>query len=152
TNKATGVRVQDGNTGAVTEYYAKVIFLCASTLNSTWLMMNSTSDRFPNGFGNDSDELGRNVMDHHLGVGARASVEGYDEHYYSGRRPNGIYIPRFRNLGDAGTKQATFARGYGYQGGASRQGWQRLVAEMGFGKQFKDEISEPGPWTVGIGG
>ena len=151
-NRATGVRVQDANTKSTTEYYAKVIFLCASTLNSTWLMMHSKSDRFPNGFGNDSDELGRNVMDHHLGVGAQADVEGYDDRYYSGRRPNGIYIPRFRNIADSKTKRNDFARGYGYQGGASRTGWQRLVAEMGFGKDLKDDISEPGPWTIGIGG
>jgi choline dehydrogenase-like flavoprotein len=151
-NKATGVRVQNAHTKTTTEYYAKVIFLCASTLNSTWLMLNSKSDRFPNGFGNDSDELGRNVMDHHLGVGAQADIDGYEDRYYTGRRPNGIYIPRFRNLGDGATKRNDFARGYGYQGGASRTGWQRLVAEMGFGKELKDDISEPGPWTVGIGG
>lgn len=149
-NKATGVRVLDANTKQTTEYYAKVIFLCASTLNSTWIMMNSKSDRFPTGFGNDSDELGRNVMDHHFLVGAQADVEGHEDRYYIGRRPNGIYIPRFRNLGDDATRQKDFVRGYGYQGGASRSGWQRLVAEMGFGKDFKEEMGEPGPWTMGI--
>jgi choline dehydrogenase-like flavoprotein len=111
-NKATGVRVQDAHTKTTTEYYAKVIFLCASTLNSTWLMLNSKSDRFPNGFGNDSDELGRNVMDHHLGVGAQADVEGHEDRYYSGRRPNGIYIPRFRNIADSRSKRNDFTRGY----------------------------------------
>jgi choline dehydrogenase-like flavoprotein len=151
-NKATGVRVQDANTKQTTEYYARVIFLCASTLNTTWIMMNSKSGRFPTGFGNDSDELGRNVMDHHFLVGAQADVDGYDDRYYIGRRPNGIYIPRFRNLGDAATKQKDFVRGYGYQGGASRTGWQRLVAEMGFGKDFKEEMGEPGPWTMGVTG
>ncbi len=149
-NKATGVRVLDANTKQATEYYAKVIFLCASTLNSTWIMMNSKSDRFPTGFGNDSDELGRNVMDHHFLVGAQADVDGYEDRYYIGRRPNGIYIPRFRNLGDSATKQKDFVRGYGYQGGASRTGWQRLVAEMGFGKEMKEEMEQPGGWTMGI--
>ncbi|MDP3494326.1 MAG: GMC family oxidoreductase [Hyphomonadaceae bacterium] len=149
-NKATGVRVLDATTKVETEYYAKVIFLCASALNTTWIMMNSKSDRFPEGFGNDSDELGRNVMDHHFLVGAQADVEGHEDRYYAGRRPNGIYIPRFRNLGDAATKQKDFTRGYGYQGGASRSGWQRLVGEMGFGKELKDEIEQPGDWTIGI--
>jgi choline dehydrogenase-like flavoprotein len=152
TNKATGVRVKDGNTGAMTEYYAKVLFLNASALATTWIMLNSKSDRFPNGFGNDSDELGRNVMDHHFLAGAQADVDGYEDRYYTGRRPTGIYVPRFRNLGDAATKQKDFARGYGYQGGASRTGWQRLVAEMGFGKGLKDEISQPGGWTMGLTG
>lgn len=149
-NKATGVRVLDANTKQTTEYYAKVLFICASTLNSTWIMMNSKSDRFPNGFGNDSDELGRNVMDHHFLVGAQADVDGYEDRYYIGRRPNGIYIPRFRNLGDGATKQKDFVRGYGYQGGASRTGWQRLVAEMGFGKEMKEDLEQPGGWTMGI--
>jgi choline dehydrogenase-like flavoprotein len=150
TNKATGVRVRDAETKQETEYYAKVLFICASTLNSTWLMLNSASDRFPAGFGNDSDQLGRNCMDHHFLVGAQADVDGFEDRYYAGRRPNGIYIPRFRNLGDDATKQKNFTRGYGYQGGASRTGWQRLVAEMGFGKEMKDEMQEAGGWTMGI--
>jgi choline dehydrogenase-like flavoprotein len=151
TNKATGVRVRDAETKKETEYYARVIFLCASTLNSTWIMMNSVSERFPSGFGNDSDQLGRNVMDHHFLVGAQCEVEGFQDRYYSGRRPNGIYIPRFRNLGDNATKK-DFVRGYGYQGGASREGWQRLVAEMGFGRDLKEELQKPGDWTMGING
>jgi choline dehydrogenase-like flavoprotein len=149
-NKATGVRVRDAETKKETEYYARVIFVCASALNTTWIMLNSTSERFPNGFGNDSDELGRNVMDHHFLVGAQAEVDGFEDRYYAGRRPNGIYIPRFRNLGDDATRQRDFVRGYGYQGGASRSGWQRLVAEMGFGKEMKEELQEPGGWTMGI--
>ena len=152
TGKATGVRVRDGLNGEETEFYAKVVFLCASTLPSTWIMLNSTSDRFPNGFGNDSDQLGRNVMDHHFLVGAQADVEGFEDRYYAGRRPTGIYIPRFRNLGDDSTRQKDFVRGYGYQGGASREGWQRLVAEMGFGKGMKEELQDPGQWTMGITG
>lgn len=152
TGKATGVRVRDGVTGDETEFYANVVFLCASTLNTTWIMLNSTSDRFPNGFGNDSDQLGRNVMDHHFLVGAQAAVDGFEDRYYAGRRPTGIYIPRFRNLGDDATRQKDFVRGYGYQGGASREGWQRLVAEMGFGREMKEELQDPGQWTMGITG
>jgi choline dehydrogenase-like flavoprotein len=97
--RATGVRVLDAETKEQLEFHARVIFLCASTFGSTFILMNSTSSRFPNGFGNDSGELGRNIMDHHLGVGASAAVDGYDDRYYSGQRPNGIYIPRFVNIG-----------------------------------------------------
>jgi choline dehydrogenase-like flavoprotein len=147
--KATGVKVLDAETGEQTEYYAKVIFLCASTFGSTFIMMNSISNRFPNGFGNDSGELGCNIMDHHLGVGAGAAVEGFDEQYYFGRRANGFYIPRYRNIGN---DKRDYLRGFGYQGGASRQGWSSLVAELNIGTALKDQVGKPGGWTVGMGG
>ncbi len=150
TNKADGVRVLDEATGKEIEFYADVIFLNASALNSAWIMMNSVSKRFPNGFGNDSDQLGRNIMDHHLGVGAAAEAPGYEEMYYSGRRPNGIYIPRFRNLGDAASKRSDYVRGFGYQGGAGRPNWDR--PEPGFGADRKAALSQPGPWLVRLGG
>src|SRR5690606_23810858 len=119
-NRATGVRVIDAETHQHHEFFARVIFLCASTFGSTFVMLNSISNRFPNGFGNDSGELGHNIMDHQLGVGAASVVEGYEDQYYSGRRANGIYIPRFRNIGK---NDRDYIRGFGYQGGASRQGW-----------------------------
>jgi choline dehydrogenase-like flavoprotein len=97
--KATGVRVIDQNTLKTTEYFAKIIFVNAGAIGSTAILMNSKSDRFPNGMGNDSDQLGRNLMDHHLNVGASADVEGFVDDYYHGNRPNGLYIPRFRNWG-----------------------------------------------------
>ena len=154
--KASGVRVLDVESGEEIEFYARVIFLCASALNSTWLMLNSTSARFPNGFGNASDQLGRNVMDHHLGVGAMAEVEGFDDMYYSGRRPNGIYIPRFRNLGDKASDRSDYLRGFGYQGGAGRLSWDRPpgMAEpaAAFGAERKAELSKPGPWMARLGG
>ncbi|KRB39934.1 GMC oxidoreductase [Phenylobacterium sp. Root700] len=150
--KASGVRVLDAETGEESEYYAKVIFLCASALNSAGIMLNSTSDRFPNGFGNGSDQLGRNVMDHHLNVGARAQVEGFDDKYYSGRRPNGIYVPRFRNLGDEGSARKDYMRGFGYQGGASRPSWNRDLGGEGFGAERKTALTQPGPWTMALGG
>jgi choline dehydrogenase-like flavoprotein len=149
--KATGVRVKDALTGEESEFYAAVIFLNASALNTAWIMLNSTSRRFPNGFGNGSDQLGRNIMDHHLGVGARAEAPGFEDMYYSGRRPNGIYVPRFRNLGDAASKR-DFLRGFGYQGGASRQGWDRPASEAGIGADRKAALSQPGPWTIQLGG
>lgn len=147
--KATGVKVQDAETGEQLEFYAKVIFLCASTMGSTYIMLNSISKRFPNGFGNDSGELGRNIMDHHLGVGASGEWEGFEDQYYFGRRANGIYIPRFRNMGK---EKRDYLRGFGYQGGASRQGWQRLVAEMSIGADLKEAVGTPGKWTLGMGG
>jgi choline dehydrogenase-like flavoprotein len=131
--KATGVRILDATTRQEEEFYADVVFLCASALNSAWIMMNSTSSRFPNGFGNGSDQLGRNVMDHHLGVGASGEAPEFADMYYSGRRPNGIYVPRFRNLGDAATKRNDYLRGFGYQGGASRPGWDRDLVKSGRG-------------------
>lgn len=148
--RATGVKVLDAKTGEEVEYYANLIFLCASAMNSAWIMLNSVSRRFPNGFGNDSDQVGRNIMDHHLGVGAGADAPGYEDMYYSGRRPNGIYIPRFRNLGDAASHRADYLRGFGYQGGAGRLGWDRY--EEGFGAARKASLSQPGPWLVRLGG
>ncbi|MEK9608081.1 MAG: GMC family oxidoreductase [Flavobacteriaceae bacterium] len=151
TKKATGVRLIDAETKEVIEYQAKVIFLCASTVASTSILLQSTSDRFPNGMGNDSGELGHNLMDHHFRVGATATVEGYEDKYYTGRRPNGIYIPRFRNLGGV-TNRKDFIRGYGYQGGASRGDWTEMISEMGYGENLKEAIMKPGGWRVGING
>ena len=149
TKKATGVEVLDAETNKTTQYFAKVIFLNASTFNSTRILMNSATDIWPDGLGSSSGELGHNIMDHHLGVGASGSVDGYEDKYYYGRRPNGIYIPRFRNIfGD----KRDYLRGFGYQGSASRQGWNREIAEMNIGGEFKDALGEPGPWTMGIGG
>lgn len=147
--KATGVKVLDAETGEQIEFHAKVIFLCASTFGSTFIMLNSVSSRFPNGFGNDSGELGHNIMDHHLSVGAGADVEGYEDKYYSGRRANGFYIPRYRNVG---SDKRDYLRGFGYQGSASRQGWSSLVAELSLGADLKNAVTSPGKWTVGMGG
>lgn len=147
--KATGVKVLDAETGEQLEFHARVIFLCASTFGSTFILMNSISNRFPNGLGNDSGELGHNIMDHHLSVGANADVEGYDDQYYSGRRANGFYIPRYRNIG---RDKRDYIRGFGYQGAASRQGWGSHVAEMSIGAALKNDAGKPGKWTIGMGG
>jgi choline dehydrogenase-like flavoprotein len=149
TKKAKGVRVLDAQTNQTYDYFAKIVFLNASTLNSTWVLMNSATDIWPGGLGSSSGELGHNLMDHHLRVGAGGTVEGYEDKYYFGRRPNGPYIPQFRNLfGD----KRDYLRGFGYQGGASRSGWSRDVAEMNIGGDFKDALSEPGEWSIGFGG
>lgn len=149
TQKAKGVRVIDQNTLESKEYFAKIIFLNAGAFGSTSILMNSKSNRFPNGLGNESDQLGRNIMDHHLGVGAGASIEGFLEDYYFGSRPNGLYIPRFRNWGK---DKRNYLRGFGYQGGASRSGWGRGTGMDGFGVQFKESLITPGSWGIGFGG
>src|SRR5690606_26527318 len=149
--KATGVRVIDTVTNEKMEFKAKVIFLCASAIASASILMQSKSDRFEDGLGNDSGELGCNIMDHHLGVGASGKYDGFHDQYYKGRRPTGIYVPRFRNLGDSKTK-TNFLRGYGYQGGASRGDWSEGIAELAYGKEFKEKIMEPGDWSFGMGG
>lgn len=149
--RATGVRVIDSQTKEMYEFKAKVIFLCASTVASTSILMQSTSDTFPNGMGNASGELGHNIMDHHFQVGASGRYEGFEDKYYTGRRPGGIYIPRFRNIG-GDTTQKEFSRGYGYQGGASRGSWTDTISEMAYGADFKEEITKPGDWSMGING
>ena len=126
-----------------------MIFLCASTFGSAHIMLNSVSKRFPNGFGNDSGELGCNIMDHHLDVGAGALVDGYTDEYYTGRRPNGFYIPRYRNLG---SEKRDYIRGFGYQGGAGRLGWTRLMLDTTLGAELKEKAATPGPWYIGMGG
>ena len=147
--KATGVRVIDSNTKEVFDYKAKVIFLCASTVGSTSILMQSISERFPNGMGNDSGELGHNLMDHHFQVGADAIIEGIEEKYYIGRKPAGFYIPRFRNLG-GNTNKKNYTRGYGYQGDASRGGVSKNALELGYGSDFKRSITKPGDWSIGM--
>ncbi|HEX4971712.1 MAG TPA: GMC family oxidoreductase [Steroidobacteraceae bacterium] len=147
--RATGVRVIDAETHEHLEFTAKVIFLCASTFGSTFIMLNSVSQRFPHGFGNDSGELGCNIMDHHLDVGAAAMVEGFEDRYYLGNRPNDLYIPRYRNLGG---EQRNYLRGFGYQGNAARLGWTRLLLDSTFGGAVKTRGATPGPWDIKLGG
>ena len=143
--RVTGVRVIDSKTRQTTEFSAKVVFLCASALNSTAILLNSTSARFPNGLGNDSGELGHNLMDHHNGGGATASYSGLLDRYYRGRRATSMYIPRFRNVGK---REAKFTRGYGYEVYTWRSSWNRGVGGAGFGAAFKDEITRPGEWAL----
>jgi choline dehydrogenase-like flavoprotein len=144
-NRVTGVRVVDANTRKTTEYFAKVVFLCASTLNSTALLLNTRSTRFPNGLGNDSGELGHNLMDHHNGGGATASYSGLSDRYYRGRRATSMYIPRFRNVGK---REDKFMRGYGYEVYTSRGTWTRGIGGADFGADFKNEITRPGEWNL----
>lgn len=145
--KAIGVRVIDAETLEHVEYYAKIIFLNASCLNTTLIMMNSRCDRFPDGLGNDSGELGHNIMDHHFRVGANGVYEGFHDRYFWGRRPNGIYVPRYRNVGN---DKRGYLRGFGYQGGGSRESWTRAVRELSVGPELKGVLQQPGDWTMGL--
>lgn len=149
--EATGVRVIDRVTKEKFIFQAKIIFCCASAIASASILMQSKSERFPNGLGNDSGELGHNIMDHQLGVGAYAMVNEHQDKYYKGRNPGGFYVPRFRNM-DKESHQKEFIRGYGYQGSASRSNWMRAIPEMSYGKDLKEELVKPGPWTIGLGG
>ena len=147
--RATGVEVIDAETNQTYTFNTKLVFLNASTFNSAWILMNSATDIWPDGLGSSSGELGHNIMDHHSEVGASGRVEGFEDKYYFGRRANGIYIPRFRNLfGD----KRDYLRGFGYQGNGSRQGWKREIAELSIGAAFKESLAEPGNWTIGLSG
>ena len=150
-NRATGVDVIDTESGERITFTGRLIFLCASSMNTARIMLLSASRSFPDGIANTSGALGHYLMDHHYHVGAGGSFDGYTDRYYQGNRPNGIYIPRFRNLGPE-TRHPSFVRGYGFQGGASRQGWSRGNSMTGFGSEFKHSLREPGRWTLGLGG
>jgi len=143
--KVLGVRVIDGQTKKALEFRSKVVFLCASALESTRILLNSATPEFPNGLANSSGELGHNVMDHVMGGGATGVLDGNDDKMPLGRRPNGIYVPRFRNVKQ---KHPEFVRGYGYQGGGSREDWRRGADISGFGAEFKHTLKHPGPWKM----
>jgi len=149
TKKAKGVEVLDAETNKTYEFFSKIVFLNASTLNSTWVLMNSATDIWPDGMGSSSGALGQNLMDHHLGVGAGGDVDGYEDKYVYGRRANGIYVPRYRNLfGD----KRDYLRGFGYQGSGMREGYNHPIAEYSLGAEFKDAMTEPGKWKMHLGG
>jgi choline dehydrogenase-like flavoprotein len=147
--KITGVKVIDGQSKSALEFKARIIFLCAATLESTRILLNSATAEFPSGLANSSGELGHNLMDHHMGAGASGEMPGHEDKMPFGNRPNGIYVPRFRNVK---TKQKDFLRGYGYQGGGSREGWGRGANMAGIGIDFKQMLREPGPWRMTLAG
>ncbi len=144
--RATGVEVLDAETNMTYEYEAKIIFVCASAFNSTWILMNSATDLWPDGLGSSSGQLGHNIMDHHFRNGASGRIEGFEDKYEFGRRPTGIYVPRFRNIYD---DKRDYVRGFGYQGGAYR-GRGMDIAEFNIGSELKEALSEPGNWGMGI--
>ncbi len=150
--KAKGVRVIDSVTKQVIEYYSKIIFINASTIATASILLNSTSEAFPNGLGNSSGQVGHNLMDHNTGAGASGIYDGFDDKYYYGRSPGSIHIPRFRNV-DEQTKHKDFIRGYGVQGKGERLSWNDMYAKVdGVGESFKDKLTQPGPWEIWLGG
>ena len=154
TGKASAVRVIDANSQERTRYTGKLIFLCASTVASTQILLNSKSPSFPNGLANRSGVLGHYLMDHATGGGAVGMMPGHLDSYTLGNRPTGVYIPRFRNLQKKGGKESgvDFVRGYGYQGKALRLGWQGSYKQTkGFGKDLKNALRRPGPWLMFMG-
>ncbi len=140
--RASGVEIIDTETKQTETFYAKIIFLNASTVATTAILLNSTSSRFPNGLGNGSDQVGRNLMDHHKGVAVSAAVEGYEDKYYFGRRPSPMYIPRFKNIHE---QSPDFIRGYHYGASAGRAD---ISPATGIGAAYKDAMTEPGPWHL----
>lgn len=149
TRRITGVRVIDAQTKETLEFHAKVVFLCASTLESARILMNSATPEFSTGLANSSGQLGRNLMDHIMGSGASGMIPGHEDHAPIGNRPNGIYMPRFRNIKD---KHPDFVRGYGFQGSGSRDDWGRGSETPGFGADFKHSLRQPGPWRFTFAG
>ncbi len=147
--KAKGVQIVDAETNKTYDFFSKIVFVCASAMNSTWVLMNSATDIWPGGLGSSSNELGHNLMDHHFRAGASGRADGYEDKYYYGRRANGIYIPRYRNYNG---EKRDYIRGFGYQGAASRTGWNREIAELSIGAELKEALSEPGPWNMGLTG
>jgi choline dehydrogenase-like flavoprotein len=150
-NRAKGVRVLNAHTKQTTEYYARIIFLNASTIPTAAILLNSVSARFPDGLGNSSGQVGHNLMDHFIGTGATGEFDGFTDKYYYGRKPVGIYVPRFRNISpDTATKD--YIRGFGFQGKGGRGMWQDQAERIqGFGKNFKEQLLQPGPWGIWLG-
>ena len=149
--RATGVKVVDTKTGEQLFFGARVIFLCASSMNTARIMLLSRSPSFQDGIANSSGALGHYLMDHHYHVGARGVFDGFEDRYYQGNRPNGVYIPRFRNISPE-TRHPEFVRGFGFQGSASREGWSRGGWTRGFGAPLKSSLRSPGRWTMSLAG
>jgi len=148
-NRVTGVLVVDARTRETREYTARVVFLCASALESARILLNSATSRHPDGLANSSGQVGRNIMDHIKWGGASGTFDGWSDRQTIGQRPNGVYVPRFRNVT---ARHPDFIRGYGFQGGAGRAGWEAKARARGIGLAFKESLTRPGPWTMSFGG
>jgi len=148
-NRVTGVLVVDARTRETREYTARLVFLCASALESARILLNSATSRHPDGLANSSGQVGRNIMDHIKWGGASGTFNGWSDRQTIGQRPNGIYVPRFRNVT---ARHPDFIRGYGFQGGGGRAGWEAKARARGIGLAFKESLTRPGPWTMSFGG
>lgn len=146
--RARGVRVIDNEDLSEREYRGKIVFLCASTLGTTQILLNSVSKSFPNGLANRSGVLGHYLMDHNYNASASGRIEGFEDEYYSGRRPTGIYIPNFQF--EPARYRKHYKRGYALAGGAWRQDWRTQAQMPGFGANFKSQLTQPGPWMFSL--
>ena len=151
TQKVAAVEVIDSQTRQRTRYSAKLFFMCASTIGSTQILLNSVSEAFPNGLANHSGALGHYLMDHLNVIGGLGIFLDNMDSYYFGNRPNNIYIPRFRNL-PGRDDENDYVRGFGYQGIPIRSGWSMNFNSKGFGADFKDSLRKPGYWMFALGG
>jgi choline dehydrogenase-like flavoprotein len=149
TRRIRGVHVIDATTGAEQTFTARIVFLCASAIESARILLNSATAGFETGLANSSDQVGRNIMDHVKHGGASGTIDGFDDRRVVGERPNGIFVPRFRNVT---ATHPDFVRGYGFQGGANRGGWQSRMRAAGIGAAFKAQLRELGPWVMSFGG
>lgn len=150
TGRASGVKVVNRKTRERQEIGARVIFLCASTIGTLQVLLNSRSEAHPTGLGNSSGVLGRYVMDHHHRVGARGLMPGFEDNYFAGRRPNGIYLVRYANLDNR--TDGEFLRGFAFQGGSGRSSWTRALGGGEFGEGLKASLRQPGPWYFTLQG
>lgn len=148
-DRVSAVHVIDRESGEALEFTGRVVFLAASTLESTRILLNSTSPEYSDGLANSSGTLGHYLMDHTMGHGAAGDVSGYDDQANQVRRINGIYLPRFRNVTST---HPDFLRGFAYQGSGSRSRWSRGGYERGLGADFKASLSELGPWRMQLYG
>lgn len=146
--RVSGVRVIDANTKQGRSYQARVVFLCASTLGTAQILLWSQSERFPNGLANSSGAVGRYLMDHVVGIGARGTHPGFLDRYYYGRRPTGFYVPRYLNTTERA--ETDFVRGFGFQGYSERSSWHRGAQEAGIGAPLKQRLRSPGKWEIGL--
>ena len=145
--KAKGVRVVDSQSKEILEFYAKIIFVNAATLNTNLILLNSTSNRFPNGLGNDNELMGKYVAFHNYRGSGGATFDGFEDQYYVGRRPTSAFMPSFRNLEK---QEMDFQRGYMVAFSASRAGWQQDINQPTFGEDYKAKVTKAGQWGVFI--
>jgi choline dehydrogenase-like flavoprotein len=149
TQRVKGVRVVDNDNLSTREYFAKVVFLCASTLGSAQIMLNTKTKSFPNGIANSSGVLGHYLMDHNYNAGATATIDGFEDEYFSGRRPGGILIPNFQYKPSLYKKD--YIRGYGFSGGSYRESWENNAQQKGIGADYKASLTKVGKWKMKLG-
>ncbi len=147
TGRATGVKTINTKTKAGGTVTARIVFLNAGTIPTTMILLNSKSESFKNGLANSSGQLGHNLMDHIIGGRGFGVLPGFEDRHHYGRRPNGFYIPRFRNHTEDGEG---FIRGFGYQGRVYRGQWHSSAFGPGVGKDYKAKNQTPGPWYMHI--